>query len=58
MRLALVDALYAGKETPILILDDPFVNLDEKNMARALKLLRQKAEEGQILYLVCHSARC
>jgi DNA repair exonuclease SbcCD ATPase subunit len=57
MRLALVDTLFAGKETPLLILDDPFVNLDEKNMARALKLLRQKAEEGQILYLVCHGSR-
>jgi DNA repair exonuclease SbcCD ATPase subunit len=57
MRLALVDTLFAGQETPLLILDDPFVNLDEKNMARALNLLRQKAEEGQILYLVCHGAR-
>jgi hypothetical protein len=58
MRLALVDALYPGKEKPLLILDDPFVNLDEKNTARALNLLRQKAEEEQILYLVCHSSRC
>ncbi|MDD6608685.1 MAG: AAA family ATPase [Subdoligranulum variabile] len=35
MRLSLVDALF-GDEKPFLILDDPFVNLDDEHMSRCV----------------------
>ena len=56
MRLALVDALFKGQET-FVILDDPFVNLDDAHTAQAQKLLRALGRERQILYLTCHSSR-
>ena len=56
MRLALVDALF-GEETPFLILDDPFVNLDDEHTHLALALLQKMAENHQILYLVCNTGR-
>lgn len=56
MRLALVDALF-GEETPFLILDDPFVNLDDEHTRRALAMLQEMAETHQILYLVCNTSR-
>ena len=56
MRLALVDALF-GEETPFLILDDPFVNLDDEHTQRALAMLQEMAETHQILYLVCNTGR-
>ena len=57
MRLALVDALF--KETkPFVILDDPFVNLDDTYTERALKLLENIGTDHQVIYLVCNSSRC
>ena len=56
MRLALVDTLFP-EEKPCLILDDPFVNLDDRHTARALALLKALGKEHQILYLVCNSSR-
>ena len=57
MRLALVDALFP-REKPFLILDDPFVNLDDSHAAQALAMLREIARTHQVIYLVCHSSRC
>ena len=56
MRLALVDALFTDTK-PFVILDDPFVNLDDAHTAQALSLLQELARERQILYLVCNSSR-
>ena len=56
MRFALVDALFTG-EKPFVILDDPFVNLDDEHTAQALELVEKLARERQILYLVCNSSR-
>lgn len=56
MRMALVDALFR-QEKPCVILDDPFVNLDDNHTAEALDLLRELAKDRQILYLVCNSSR-
>lgn len=56
MRLALVDAMYP-EEKPFLVLDDPFVNLDEEKMARGNELLGRISEEYQILYFTCHASR-
>ena len=57
VRLSLTDALFAEGERPFLLLDDPFVNLDDDRLTAARALLEQLAEEQQILYLVCHSDR-
>jgi DNA repair exonuclease SbcCD ATPase subunit len=56
MRLALVDAMYQ-EEKPFLILDDPFVNLDEKKTVAGMELLSHVAREYQTIYFTCHSSR-
>lgn len=56
MRFALVDGLFTG-EKPFIILDDPFVNLDDDHMAQAGCLLKELAEDKQILYLTCSGSR-
>ena len=56
MRMALVDALFRG-EKPFVVLDDPFVNLDDTRTEQAMALLRELAEDRQILYLTCNSSR-
>lgn len=57
IRLALADAMYHG-ETPFLILDDPFVNLDDDKLVRALGFLKLLARENQIFYFTCQQSRC
>ncbi len=57
VRLSLAEALYAEGEKPPIILDDPFVNLDERRLKAAKKLLVSLSEKYQILYLVCHTER-
>lgn len=56
MRLALVDAMYPG-EKPFLVLDDPFVNLDEDKLERAQNLLELLEKNYQVIYFTCHSSR-
>ena len=56
MRLALVDAMYP-EEKPFLVLDDPFVNLDEEKVKHGNELLQKISGEYQILYFTCHSSR-
>lgn len=56
MRLALVDALFKEQQV-FVILDDPFVNLDDAHTAQARRLLHKLASRRQILYLTCHSSR-
>lgn len=55
-RLALVDALFKN-ESPFIILDDPFANLDEEKLANALSLIGQISSKYQIIYLICHESR-
>ena len=57
VRLSLADALYAEGEKPPIILDDPFVNLDERRLEAAKRLLVSLSGKYQILYLVCHAER-
>ena len=57
VRLSLADALYGEGERPPIILDDPFVNLDERRLEAAKRLLVALADKYQILYLVCHNER-
>ena len=56
MRLSLIDCLFES-EKPFVILDDPFVNLDESKIKSAMELLRELGHEYQIIYFVCHESR-
>ncbi|MCD7708870.1 MAG: AAA family ATPase, partial [Clostridiales bacterium] len=47
MRLALVDAMYPD-EKPFLVLDDPYVNLDEEKVRCGNELLEQISADYQI----------
>ena len=55
-RMALVDALFNDVKPPV-ILDDPFVNLDDDKVPKALKLVKDIANENQVLYFACHQSR-
>ncbi len=55
-RLALVDVLYSD-EKPILILDDPFTNLDQGKIDQAMAIVKENAKERQTIYFTCHESR-
>ena len=56
MRFALIDAMF-GADRPPVILDDPYVNLDDDKMKKALELTEQMGTGYQIFYFTCSSAR-
>ena len=53
LRLA-VGTLLLGEQTP-LVLDDALVSFDDARLRQALRLLRQRAEQCQILLFTCQS---
>lgn len=55
-RMAIIDAMY-DKEKPFIVLDDPFVNLDEDKMTGAKKFIQELSENYQIIYFTCHPSR-
>lgn len=57
LRFALVDAVYSEKDAPILILDDPFINLDDRYLAAANDFIDKKAKQYQMIYFTCHKSR-
>ena len=56
MRFALLDVMYK-QEKPMIIMDDPFVNLDANHLEGAKEFLETVAREYQILYFTCHEDR-
>ena len=56
MRMALVDAMYR-EEKPMVVFDDPFVNLDREKTEAALKFLEEISKEYQVIYFTCHESR-
>lgn len=56
MRFALIDALYE-KEAPFVILDDPFIALDDTRLERAKLLLKSISKNRQIIYFTCSKSR-
>ena len=55
-RMAMLDAMYP-QEKPFLILDDPFANMDDEHLEKALTLLRDIGLSRQAVYFTCHSSR-
>lgn len=56
MRLSLIESLFEN-EKPFIILDDPFVNLDEEKIQHAKELINNISKQYQIIYLACHESR-
>ena len=56
MRLSLINALFK-EEKPFIVLDDPFVNLDEEKTREALNFIKEVSKQYQIIYFVCNSNR-
>ena len=56
MRFSLIKVLFE-KELPFVVLDDPFVNLDDEKMKKAIELLKKLSIEYQIIYFVCNESR-
>lgn len=54
VRVAIVDSMYQD-EKPMLIMDDPFVNLDDRNMAGRRNLWRRYRKN--IKYCILHAAK-
>ncbi|MBQ8432646.1 MAG: AAA family ATPase [Clostridia bacterium] len=57
VRMALTDAMYAEGEPPFLLLDDPFVNLDDERLGAARRMLEELKQKYQIIYMVCQKER-
>ena len=55
-RVAMADAMYKS-EKPCLILDDPFVNLDDAKLKGASDFIKALANEYQVIYFTCQQAR-
>lgn len=56
LRMALVDTVFET-EQPFIVMDDPFVNLDQAKLGRALILLALLSGGKQIIYFTCHPSR-
>ncbi|MGN0324859.1 MAG: ATP-binding protein [Lachnospiraceae bacterium] len=56
MRMALVDAMYQDSR-PFLLLDDPFVNYDDRKLAGAMEFLDKASSDYQMIYFTCQKQR-
>lgn len=56
LRIALVDAMYQEEE-PVLIMDDPFISLDDRKVSAGRNFLKRLGEKYQIIYFTCSTAR-
>lgn len=56
MRFSLIKVLFEN-ELPFVILDDPFVNLDDEKTEKAIELLKKFSEKYQVIYLICNKSR-
>ena len=56
MRLSLIDCLFV-KESPFIVLDDPFSSLDENKLDLSTKLIKEIAKDRQVIYFTCHCSR-
>lgn len=55
-RLAIINVMYK-KEKPFIILDDPFINLDEEKFYLVKKVVDSWSNDYQFVYFACHKSR-
>ena len=55
-RITLINEIYK-KEKPVIILDDTFVNLDDKNLKIAKSIVEEISKDFQTIYICCNE-RC
>lgn len=55
-RFALIDTLFKDN-LPFVILDDPFVNLDDKKLENMITSLKELSKKYQIIYMTCSNSR-
>ncbi len=55
-RLALLDNIY-NEKLPFIIMDDPFMMLDDDNMKATTAMLKTLARNKQIIYFSCTKSR-
>ncbi len=55
LRFALLDAMYE-RETPCVILDDPFLYFDDEKQEKAMEFLEEISGRYQILYFSCRGS--
>ena len=56
LRLALLENMFED-EKPFLILDDPFIYLDDEHMEKLKQALPKMAKQWQVLYFCCSKAK-
>ena len=56
IRLALIDNMFSGN-LPFVVLDDPFIGLDETNFSNMKTLIKEISKDRQIIYFACHENR-
>lgn len=55
-RIALIKNMYEDNP-PFLVLDDPFVALDEAHMSKVKQVLTVLSQDMQTVYFTCHESR-
>ena len=55
-RIALIKNMYEVNP-PFLVLDDPFVTLDEAHMSKVKEVLSVLSQDMQMVYFTCHESR-
>ena len=56
LRISLADAMYPD-ELPMLIMDDPFVNLDDRKLDNTKAFMKEVSSKYQVLYFTCSESR-
>ena len=56
LRFAVLDSMYKNHDS-VIILDDPFDSLDSIKLKKAVNLIKELANDWQIVYFTCHNSR-
>ena len=58
LRFAFIDEVFSNsRKTPFVVLDDPFVNLDDEKLYLSLQAVNDYAKDKQVIYFTCHNSR-
>ena len=56
LRFSVLDSMYKNHDS-VIILDDPFDSLDSIKLKKAVNLIKELANDWQIVYFTCHNSR-